>query len=71
MSNVIFGAVKWFSNERGYGFVFEEGMEDEEFFVHYSSVEVEGFKTLTAGQKVSFTLKDTEKGVQAVNVKPV
>jgi len=66
--NRIFGEVKWFSNERGYGFLTKEGSESEEFFVHFSSIDMEGFKTLKAGQKVSFVLKDEEKGVQAKEV---
>jgi len=65
----IFGEVKWFSNERGYGFLTKEGTENEEFFVHFSSINMEGFKTLKANQKVSFILADTDKGVQAQDVK--
>ena len=70
MSDVVNGIVKWFSNERGYGFVHEEGLENEEYFVHYSSIKIDGYKTLTAGQKVTFSLKNTDKGVQAVDVVP-
>jgi len=66
--NRLFGEVKWFSNERGYGFLTKEGTENEEFFVHFSSIDMEGFKTLKAGQKVSFVLKEEEKGVQAKEV---
>lgn len=54
------------SNERGYGFILKE--EEEEYFVHFSSLMMEGYKTLKAGQTVSFELVQTEKGVQAVNV---
>ena len=50
------------------GFLTKEGSESEEFFVHFSSIDMEGFKTLKAGQKVSFVLKDEEKGVQAKEV---
>lgn len=64
----VFGEVKWFSNERGYGFLTQEGLEKEEFFVHFSSIEMDGFKTLKAGQKVSFVLKEEEKGIQAKEV---
>lgn len=64
----VFGVVKWFSNERGYGFVYEEGKEDVEYFVHYSAIEAEGYKSLTAGQSVTFSLKQTDKGIQAVDV---
>lgn len=63
------GVVKFFSNERGYGFILKNGVaEDGEFFVHFTSLMMEGYKTLKADQKVSFELKETEKGVQAVNV---
>ena len=63
------GKVKWFSNERGYGFLLVDGDEDNnEYFVHFSSIDMEGYKTLKAGQEVEFELKDTDKGIQAVNV---
>lgn len=57
------------SNERGYGFVLKDGVSDSgEYFVHFSSIVMEGYKTLKAGQKVSFELLETEKGVQATNI---
>jgi CspA family cold shock protein len=67
------GIVKWFSNERGFGFVHslnENGDIDEssEYFVHFSSINVKGFKSLNANQLITFSLKDTPKGVQAINV---
>lgn len=64
------GIVKWFNAERGYGFILKDGNEDEEYFVHYSYIEMEGYKTLKAGQNVTFDLIETEKGVQAQNVAP-
>ncbi len=64
----IFGEVKWFSNERGYGFVTRDDIENEEYFVHFSSITMDGFKTLKAGQKVSFVLRQEEKGLQAKEV---
>jgi len=64
------GIVKWFNAERGYGFILKDGKEDEEYFVHYSYIDMEGYKTLKAGQKVTFDLIETEKGVQAQNVAP-
>lgn len=66
---ILKGEVKWFNNERGYGFIIDPDDESVEYFVHFSSIEMDGYKTLKAGQKVSYELKDTEKGVQAVNVK--
>lgn len=65
------GLVKWFNNDRGYGFVYEEALPEAEYFVHYSAIEVSGYKTLTDGQKVSFALRMTDKGAQAVDVTPV
>jgi len=69
MSDRFLGEVKWFSNERGYGFLIREGTADEEYFVHFTSIEMDGFKTLKAGQKVSFVLEEEEKGLQAKQVK--
>jgi cold shock protein len=66
MSDRIVGSVKWFSNERGYGFVTVDGdASAKEYFVHYSYVKMNGYKTLRAGQKVSFVLTETDRGVQA------
>jgi len=71
MSERITGTVKWFSNERGYGFVIaDDDVDDSEYFVHYSYIEMEGYKTLRAGQKVSFALVDTDRGIQAQEVTP-
>ncbi len=63
------GKVKWFNNEKGYGFI--EYKEDEDIFVHYSAIESDGYKTLSEGQFVEFDLIETTKGYQAVNVKLV
>lgn len=65
------GTVKWFTAERGYGFIKRDGgPEDEEFFTHYSYIDMEGFKTLKANQRVTFVLVETEKGIQAQEVIP-
>ena len=64
------GVVKWFNSERGYGFILRDSDENEEYFVHYSYIDMEGYKTLKPGQKVTFELIETEKGVQAQNVVP-
>lgn len=61
--------VKWFNNEKGYGFI--DYTEDEDIFIHYSTIDQEGYKTLREGQIVEFDLIETEKGLQAVNVKEV
>ncbi len=60
------GKVKWFNNEKGYGFI--EYKEDEDIFVHYSAIKQEGYKTISEGQYVSFDLLETAKGYQATNV---
>ena len=60
------GNVKWFNNEKGYGFI--ENKDGEDIFVHYSAIKQDGYKTLSEGQLVEFKLIETEKGLQAVNV---
>ncbi len=63
------GTVKWFSSEKGYGFISVEGAAD--VFVHYSSIQADGFKTLEEGQKVTFDITEGPRGPQAANVKVV
>jgi CspA family cold shock protein len=63
------GTVKWFNAEKGFGFISQA--EGADIFVHYKSIEMPGFKSLDAGQNVEFDLQETEKGLQASNVKPV
>ncbi|HEX9693617.1 MAG TPA: cold shock domain-containing protein [Actinomycetota bacterium] len=63
------GTVKWFSNEKGYGFI--SRADGEDVFVHFSAIQGEGFKTLTEGQEVEFDIVDGPKGQQASNVRPV
>lgn len=60
------GNVKWFNNDKGYGFI--EYLDGEDIFVHYSAIKQNGYKTLTEGQLVEFDLVQTEKGLQATNV---
>lgn len=60
------GAVKWFNTEKGYGFILSP--EGEDVFVHYRSIQVEGFKNLREGQEVSFLQIKSEKGWQAAEV---
>lgn len=63
------GKVKWFNNAKGYGFIIEDGCSDD-LFAHFSSVQMDGYKTLKAGQAVSFDKKPSDKGVHAVNIVP-
>ena len=62
------GTVKWFSNEKGYGFIEREGGED--VFVHWKAIAMEGYKSLTEGQRVEFEIVEGPKGAQAANVMP-
>lgn len=61
------GTVKWFNNAKGYGFILaDEGGED--LFAHYSAIQMEGYKTLKAGQVVAFEITKGDKGLHAVNI---
>lgn len=62
------GKVKWFSNQKGYGFI--QTNEGEDVFVHFSAIKSEGFKTLEQGQEVEFEISTGPKGFQAENVVP-
>ncbi len=64
------GHVKWFNNTKGYGFILPED-ESDDYFVHYSSIIMEGYKTLKAGQTVSFDMIEAPKGIHAINVKRI
>ncbi len=63
------GAVKWFSPEKGYGFITPE--EGPDVFVHFSAIEGAGYRNLEEGQKVEFEVTQGQKGPQATNVRPV
>lgn len=66
---MIVGRVKWFNNDKGYGFI--DFKENEDIFVHYSAIDKDGYKTLSEGQLVEFKLIETSKGYQAINVRLV
>jgi CspA family cold shock protein len=61
------GIVKWFNDRKGYGFISQEDGND--VFVHYSSIEAQGFKTLAEGDRVDFEIQDTDRGPEAKSVK--
>jgi CspA family cold shock protein len=67
MSERIIGTVKWFNGGKGYGFIAREGGED--VFVHYSAIQSEGYRNLTEGQQVEFSITQGPKGLQAEDVK--
>ena len=62
------GKVKWFNNAKGYGFVLAH-TGGEDLFVHYSSIQMDGYKTLKAGQSVEFDIQQGPKGMHAVNIR--
>ena len=60
------GTVKWFNNKKGYGFIEQE--EGGDIFVHYTAINMTGFKTLAEGERVTFEVEDTDRGPAAKNV---
>lgn len=62
----MFGTVKWFNAEKGFGFIEREGGED--VFVHFSAIKAEGYKSLEEGQRVEFDIEEGQRGPQATNV---
>ena len=69
MSDRETGTVKWFNEQKGYGFIARESGDD--VFVHYSAIEGAGFRTLLEGEKVEFTVEQGQKGPAAANVQRV
>lgn len=69
MSDLVTGTVKWFNEEKGFGFIEQEGGKD--VFVHFSAINGEGRRSLYEGQQVSFEVVDGQKGPQAQNVTAV
>jgi len=70
VSKMAQGTVKWFSEEKGYGFIAQEDGGDD-VFVHHTAIQTQGFRTLAENQKVEFDVVQSDKGVQAENVKPL
>jgi CspA family cold shock protein len=69
MSERELGTVKWFNDAKGYGFIQRDGADD--VFVHYTAIQVPGFKSLQEGQRVEFEVEQGRRGLQAVNVQPL
>ncbi len=66
MAERINGTVKWFNAAKGYGFIAREGGKD--VFVHFSAIQMDGYRTLNEGDQVEFAIEDSTKGPQAANV---
>jgi len=64
------GKVKWFNNAKGFGFIVADDKDDEDIFAHYSTIVMDGYKTLKAGQDVTFELQAGPKGLHATNIAP-
>jgi cold shock protein len=70
MESMATGTVKWFNETKGFGFITPDG-GGEDVFAHFSAIQVQGFKVLREGQKVSFDVVQGQKGKQASNIKPL
>ncbi|WP_328820209.1 cold-shock protein [Permianibacter fluminis] len=70
MESMATGTVKWFNETKGFGFITPDG-GGEDLFAHFSAIQVQGFKVLREGQKVSFDVVQGQKGKQASNIKPL
>lgn len=68
-NNRVLGKVRWFNSKKGFGFITDANQED--VFVHFSHLKMEGYKTLNKGQDVEYELVQTDRGPQAHNVKPL
>jgi CspA family cold shock protein len=66
MADRVTGTVKWFNASKGYGFIAREDGKD--VFVHFSAIQSEGYRSLNEGERVEFSVEDSPKGPQAVNV---
>ena len=70
MSTISLGHVKWFNNAKGYGFIIADN-RSEDMFAHYSAIIMDGYKTLKAGQRVSFEISKGPKGYHAIGIRPL
>lgn len=69
MSEREIGTVKWFNDAKGYGFISRQSGDD--VFVHHTAIQMDGFKSLSEEQQVEFSVEQGNKGLQAVDVKPI
>lgn len=69
MSETLTGKVKWFNSQKGYGFLTSDSGKD--YFLHYSNIEMEGYKSLNENDQVEFSVEATDKGEKAVNVRKI
>lgn len=69
MSDLVNGTVKWFNDDKGFGFIAQEGGKD--VFVHFSAINMSGRRSLAEGQAVTMSVTQGERGLQAENVSPV
>lgn len=69
MSDTVTGKVKWFNEAKGFGFIEQQSGPD--VFAHFSAIQGKGFKSLSEGQEVEFTVTQGQKGLQAENIKPL
>ena len=70
MSNITTGKVKWFNETKGFGFI-KPSSSGPDVFAHFNAISADGFKTLTEGQQVKFTITQGKKGPQAENIVPI
>ena len=63
------GRIKWFSDEKGFGFIEQDNGED--VFVHYTAIQMEGFRSVSEGQEVEFEVQQSDRGLRAANVRAV
>ncbi len=64
------GTVKWFNSEKGYGFISQDG-GGADVFVHFSAIQMDGYRSLEEGQRVEFEITQGQKGPQAANIRPI
>lgn len=69
MQETLKGKVKWFNSQKGFGFL--TGDDGKDYFLHFSEIKMEGYKTLNENDSVEFNTEETDKGIKAINVKKI